>query len=83
MQSSFFILHIDFKFWKIELTAQINKTISGSTSNIFKLNDLPFGGSCSINPKNGTALETFFSIFCSNWNDSDGFIQRYEYYGLF
>ena len=60
----------------------LNKNTKGSSSLIFKLNDLPKGGSCSINPKNGTAFKTFFTLFCTNWYDTDGVIKIYEYYGF-
>ena len=63
------------------MTLKLNKNTTASSSLIFKLNDLPKGGSCSVNPKNGTAFQTFFTIFCENWYDTDGVIKRYEYYG--
>ena len=76
-------MYLDYSFWKIELVITLNQIITGSSSLIFKLNDLPQEGSCIINPKNGTAFLTYFSIFCQNWYDTDGIIQKYEYYGTF
>lgn len=58
----------------------INKKKEGSSSLIFKLNNLPKGGSCVVNPKNGTEMFTFFSVYCQNWVDTDGTIKKYEYY---
>ena len=57
--------------------------IKSSSSLVLKINDLPFGGSCNVDPYNGTALNTNFTIVCNNWQDSDGYIAKYEYFGNF
>lgn len=60
-------------------------TVSGvsSTSSeiILKINQIPLNGSCLVNLKNGTSLETNFTVTCSNWFDADGNITSYEFYG--
>jgi hypothetical protein len=53
----------------------------GSSSIVLKVNKPPFEGICSIYPLNGTYLSTVFKIKCSNWTDSDGFVEKYEFYG--
>jgi hypothetical protein len=47
------------------------------------MNQLPSGGSCSIDLTNGIALSTYFSITCSNWVDPDGTISSYALIGKF
>ncbi|XP_070579640.1 polycystin-1-like [Ptychodera flava] len=37
----------------------------------FVTNERPTVGVCEVIPNNGTALETNFNIFCSNWSDAD------------
>jgi hypothetical protein len=58
-----------------------NQTQTGSSSLIFKVNNLPFGGVCFYNLNKGISLATLFEISCSDWKDSDGSIERYEFYG--
>jgi hypothetical protein len=71
------------KKWKIDFnlftTSFYGGTGFGKSSIIIGINQLPTGGSCSINPLNGTSLLTIFTITCLNFNDPDGFIQKYEY----
>lgn len=45
----------------------------------FIINKPPDGGSCSIDPLNGT-ISTLFTIICSSWVDEDG-IKDYSFYG--
>ncbi|CAF1051923.1 unnamed protein product, partial [Brachionus calyciflorus] len=40
----------------------------------------PFNGSCYIHPTDGLALMTDFSIECSNWIDSSGYVADYSFY---
>ena len=54
--------------------------INGTSSQIYKINQPPSGGSCSIDLPSGTALLTYYTITCTGWTDSDGLIQSYEYY---
>ena len=37
----------------------------------FVVDSPPFGGSCSVNPAEGTALETPFEISSTDWTDDD------------
>ena len=54
----------------------------GASSLYLTFNKLPYGGSCGVTPSAGNASETDFKIFCTGWVDDDGFIAKYEYYGL-
>ncbi len=66
-------------YWKVDLW--INN--AGRSSLIFKLNEKPKNGLCSIDRYNGTSMETYFQITCLNWTDLDGKVTRYEYFGKF
>jgi hypothetical protein len=67
--------------WKVELNVYLpSKNLSGSASILLFVNFPPKGGSCDVNPKNGTT-ETFFSISCWNWIDKDGELNSFAYYG--
>ena len=37
----------------------------------FRTNSVPYGGSCSVSPVNGTAIDTEFNITCNGWQDDD------------
>lgn len=70
-------------FWKVELTVStlINGVIrNGSNELILKQNDLPQNGSCFVSPLSGVSFETNFTVNCSNWYDSDGFISSFEFF---
>nr|XP_047143271.1 uncharacterized protein LOC100199090 isoform X3 [Hydra vulgaris] len=41
---------------------------------------LPTPGFCNINPTEGYALETKFTLFCYDWSDSDGLLSYRFYY---
>ena len=47
-----------------------------------KINSLPKNGRCLINPDNGESLSTLFYIMCSNWIDTDGSVETYEFFGI-
>jgi hypothetical protein len=67
--------------WKVELNVYVpSKNTSGSTSILFLVNFPPKNGLCDINPKNGTT-NTLFSFSCSNWVDTDGYLDSFAYYG--
>jgi hypothetical protein len=72
-------------YWQIEFTVSTistaNGIATGSSSIIVKLNQLPKGGTCSISPSTGTILTTKFSLSCSNWADTDGYITSYAFFG--
>jgi hypothetical protein len=54
----------------------------GSSAIVFRLNQLPRGGKCFIEPNiGGLAVTTIFSIFCNDWYDLDGFITKFELFG--
>ena len=66
--------------WKVELIIFVpNKNLSGSASIIFLVNFPPKGGSCDINPKNGTT-STQFQIICTDWVDLNGAIAKFSFY---
>jgi hypothetical protein len=67
--------------WRIDYQIENVQLIKGLASFILIKNQLPQSGVCSVNPNNGTSLETMFSISCKNWLDLDGSIVRYEYFG--
>jgi hypothetical protein len=71
------------KKWKIDFnlltTSFYGGTGFGKSSIIIGINQLPTGGTCSINPLNGTSFSTIFTITCLNFSDPDGYIQKYEY----
>lgn len=72
-------------FWKIELltTTIVNgESRSGIGRIILKTNQAPYNGTCSVvTSLKGYALETNFTINCTDWIDEDGFITSYEYFG--
>ena len=68
-------------YWKIDYQIENTRLTTGLASLIFTINQLPQSGSCSISPNNGMSLLTLFQITCSNWQDLDGTIVRYEYFG--
>ena len=73
--------------YKVQLQISIDKNITGLSSMVVALNQLPTGGFCTLDLLAGVALHTYFTITCKNWYDPDGKITRYEYYckmiGLF
>ena len=54
---------------------------TGVSSLVFRVNQLPSNGSCTVRPTSGQILTTLFQITCTNWEDPDGSIERYEYFG--
>ena len=72
--------------WKVDLSVNIINQYginTGSSSLRLKRNKLPENGACSVSPTNGISMSTLFRISCNGWQDSDGKIVRYEYYGKF
>ena len=73
--------------WKIEFnlftTSFYGGTGFGKSSIIIGMNQLPTGGSCSVNPLDGISLFTIFTIKCVNFSDPDGYIQKYEYFSKY
>ena len=72
-------------FWKFELIAiytNQSNTATVSTSMIIMINELPVDGHCDVSPSIGYLAYTEFSISCHNWQDKNGKIEFYEYYGL-
>jgi hypothetical protein len=73
-----------FKFWRVQLTGDliysVNLTLQGDSSKAFFVNFPPVNGVCDVNPKNGTTSD-LFTLYCSNWMDSEGFVTNYVFYG--
>ena len=67
--------------WKIVLKIKTDSNATGLVSMLFVLNSLPSGGKCFYNLNKGISLATLFEISCSDWTDSDGLIEKYEFYG--
>ena len=55
--------------------------VSGSSSIVFQMNQLPTNGSCSVQQTSGIALSDYFGISCPGWYDPDGYIATYQYFG--
>ena len=74
-----FISYLD---WKIEIHMKDRTTNAMSNSFIqIRKNQLPYGGSCTVDKTVGYTMSTLFVVKCQNWRDDDGSIQIYEYYG--
>jgi len=84
MASAMFTTNPDVKRWKVEfgLTAvsKQNGIANGASSLILELNQIPYNGTCSVTPDNGTALQTLFTFTCKDWLDKDGTIDKYVFY---
>ena len=73
-----FLNYSDVLYWKVEFSV-ISQQATGMASLTFKKNVLPLAGTCFVDKANGTSLLTWFNIICSDWIDTDGSIERYEY----
>ncbi|CAF1066748.1 unnamed protein product, partial [Brachionus calyciflorus] len=70
-----------FKVEFVVKTVSIRTGISlGSGSLILAVNSPPQNGSCQITPLSGISASTLFKIECNDWDDNDGYIERYEYF---
>ena len=63
--------------WRFQVVYTFPTGRSSSALN-FVINQPPFNGTCSIDPRNGTT-STLFNISCINWFDDDG-IKDYSFY---
>ena len=66
-----FLNHPNVTFWRFEVVYSFVVHTSTSALN-FVINQPPRNGSCSISPRNGTAVVTPFSVSCPDWFDEDG-----------
>ena len=80
--NALFLNYSSVMYWKISLQITNQAKLSGLSSLVLKTNSIPSGGYCQIDKTKGIALSTLFSISCYNWDDLDGTIVRYEYYGI-
>lgn len=66
------------------MTTISNKTQkTGTNTIILKTNQNPYNGTCFVDPLRGRALETIFTIECTDWIDDDGYIIFYRFIGSF
>ena len=49
---------------------------------LLKINQKAFNGTCDVDLQSGYALYTYFIIKCIDWIDIDGYIRRYEFFGI-
>jgi hypothetical protein len=83
MLQSLFIDNPIITRWMIEFSATNSYGVTGTSGLVFQINNPPSGGSCVVDLNNGIALNTFFTVTCSNWIDSDGAVDSYELLGNF
>jgi hypothetical protein len=76
--SDLFILNNPIKMWRFEVAYSFADQSSGSSAIHFEINQPPSGGSCAIEPNNGTTT-TLFNVSCMNWSDQHG-IKAYFLY---
>lgn len=73
--------------WKVEFTlsstTSTNGIATGISSMTILVNQLPYGGECVVSPLSGITFNTTFTFNCSNWDDNDGNIESYSFYGFF
>ncbi|CAF0899284.1 unnamed protein product, partial [Brachionus calyciflorus] len=85
ISKGFFDQYPNFFYWKIELMMLALYDIEGdyidvNTTMLISTIQKPYNGSCSIHPTEGSALMTDFSIECSNWIDTGGYVADYSFY---
>ena len=70
--------------WKAEFTltaiSKQNGISKGASSIILQLNQLPYGGTCTVTPDEGSSAQTMFTFHCPNWQDDDGNIVKYVFF---
>ena len=64
--------------FRLGIVAQVPGGTAGIAYIEILANTPPSGGTCSVTPRTGTALQTLFYIFCSGWADSNG-IKLYQF----
>ena len=65
----------------LRLTVTTQASQPGSADFDFTTSSSPQGGTCSVTPTLGYALNTTFTVTCSNWTDESGPVDYYFYYG--
>ena len=73
-----FQTYLNVFYWRVDFIAN-NPMSPGMASLVLKKNQLPSYGVCTIDKFSGTSLNTWFTITCTGWEDSDGYISTYEY----
>ena len=60
---------------KYRLTIDVENMNDGSSKGfsawLFKSSTIPFGGSCTASKSSGVAIQTFFTLKCANWNNTN------------
>nr|XP_018672665.1 uncharacterized protein LOC100182818 [Ciona intestinalis] len=67
------------KKYHVRITGITADTAPGITEMELSTNLPPYGGSCSISPLEGTAINTTFNIICENWKDEGFNVDRSTY----
>ena len=57
--------------YTVNLMAFNGLDTNATTSMYVKINKPPEGGACSVDPQQGTALTTTFTISCWDWKDPE------------
>jgi hypothetical protein len=81
LSSSLFLSNPTIAFWRVEFRTTVNQIVSGQSSIVLKINQLPYNGYCYVDKSSGISLSDYFHIRCENWLDPDGTIQTYEFFG--
>ncbi len=85
LKTQLFKNHTNVLYWRVELKISKGQGTSGFgiASITFLKNQLPANGYCLLDKYNGTSLSTQFNIKCLGWIDPDGYVERYEFLGIF
>jgi hypothetical protein len=75
--------YFDKLFWKVDFIITKNSNINGLASLTFLINQVPKNGQCFVDQYNGISLSTTFNIKCFDWIDTDGSIERYEFFATY
>jgi hypothetical protein len=81
LQQSLFNDFPNVQSWMVQYSATAGATVTGSSSIVLFVNQLPMGGTCNVDRTTGTALSTYFVVSCSGWVSPGGSITTYELNG--
>ena len=60
--------------------AELNSTFTDDL--ILLTNSKPYNGTCELDTYSGYALDTVFTVTCTDWVDDDGFVANYEFFSI-
>jgi hypothetical protein len=75
-----FDLFPQYSRWQVRLHATLADGTEGASYTTLVSNSPPTGGTCSISPLAGDAVNTLFDITCTGWTDDDG-VDEYQILG--